>query len=119
VDRRFDTGDVLRGVRPPALGDVLVKVGRTTGLTRGRVDGIGTHGGTAYSLRLVPTAGSPGPICLDGDSGAVWYDAATALAVGLHCRGPAFRESHASYAVASAMTQVFAQLRLRMPDPAQ
>lgn len=82
-------GSPPRRILPPhdtAAGDVLEKVGRTTGRTQGVVRCVGCYlagrvGPVAY---LKPLPGDPAPISLCGDSGAMWYDEKSHHAKALH-----------------------------------
>jgi hypothetical protein len=65
-------------------GDILEKSGRTTGITQGVVQSIGTFGVLYPVAYLRPLPGDTNPISQDGDSGSMWYDAFTANARALH-----------------------------------
>ncbi len=104
---------VLVGAREPAWGDVLEKSGRSTGLTRAMVDGIGLYEGFSSAIHLVPLPGEADPmICRPGDSGAIWYDATTGEAVGLHCLGPVAPNPLDEFAIATKMVKVMRNLQL-------
>ena len=109
----FFSGVVLVGWREPQVGDVLEKSGRSTGLTRAIVDGIGFHEGLSSALHLVPLPGADDPtLGRPGDSGAVWYDAATGEAVGLHCKGPLAPNPLNEFAIATKIVKVMRNLGL-------
>jgi hypothetical protein len=109
---------VLQGAREPEPGDVLEKSGRSTGVTRGFVDGIGLNDGLRSSMRLRPLPGAADPkIARPGDSGAVWYDPRTREAVGLHCKGPQDPSPVFEFAVATRMTKVIFNLELDFVTP--
>ena len=96
----------------PAIDDVLEKSGRTTAVTRARVQGIGTFEGVFPAIQLRPLHGGQGTvISAEGDSGAVWYDAATGAAVGLHVAGGNSSDGN-TYAVAAVVTEVMTGLDL-------
>lgn len=96
----------------PAIDDVLEKSGRTTGVTRARVQGIGTFEGVFPAIQLRPLHGGQGTVISSGgDSGAVWYNAATGEAVGLHVAGGVSSDGN-TYAVAAVLTEVMAGLGL-------
>ena len=108
-DRAVDPTVAISGVtltapREPALGDVLEKCGRSTGVTRATVDGIGHFMGVRDSFHLVGL--DDNPIVEAGDSGAMWYDPVTGAAIGLHCKGPTVFTPSANFAVASRLTEV-------------
>ncbi len=94
VNDQFGLGAV-RGVSQPRLGMQVVKSGRRTGITYGRVTGVeGTalisYGRLDRIIRQIVTIDprsnheeASGP----GDSGAIWSDTATMHAIGLHFAG--------------------------------
>jgi len=85
--------------RMPQVGDVLVKSGRTTAVTRGRVESIGMIEVPypdrpqpirmcGFELRPVEPGNPAGEeITEAGDSGAVWFDPENGAGVGLHVAG--------------------------------
>lgn len=85
----------ITSLRPVQLGDILVKSGCKTGLTRAMVDGVGLLIGRRGRkpqevFRLVPVPGAQGnelEISAGGDSGAIWMDPETGAGVGLHIAG--------------------------------
>lgn len=91
--------DPIPGIVAPALGMRVSKSGRTTGLTRGLIDGVSLTTTIRYrsgpvqtfndQIHIVPRPGSPPDfeVSLGGDSGAVWIDDASHRAVGLHFAG--------------------------------
>jgi hypothetical protein len=111
----FGSGVKLVGAGFPALGDVLEKSGRATDLTRAVVDGISpVMAGLHYAMHLAPLDADAPPIALGGDSGAVWYDPATNLGVGLHCKGTLTPVAGASFAIATSLVYVLRRLDLRI-----
>ena len=62
----------------------LEKSGRTTDITQGVVRMIGQFGLSATVIFIKPPDNFTGTIADHGDSGAIWYDADTFEAVGLH-----------------------------------
>lgn len=95
----------------PQLGDVVEKVGRTTGVTRARVQGIGTFDNVFPAIQLRPLLGGLATVISEpGDSGAVWYHADSGAAVGLHVAGGVSEDN--SYAVAAVVTEVMDALEL-------
>lgn len=102
----------LSGSAFPRLGARLRKVGATTGLTEGIVDGLGVFEGLRFALRIVPVQ-STGPqraISRPGDSGAIWFDPASGAAVGLHCRGTAHPNDAVEVALATSIRHVLERL---------
>ncbi len=102
---RSNTRDILglgaiSGTQTATLGMLVVKSGRTTGLTRGVVDGVsmsvsinyGDPGVVAFSnqIRIVPRPPWPAvdyEVSRGGDSGSVWLNEANNRAIGLHFAG--------------------------------
>jgi hypothetical protein len=88
ASRRFGTGaidirDNAERIADPLVGMKVVKSGRTTGTTRGTIDGV-----SADEFTVVPDPGFPAPngeISLPGDSGSIWSSGGAA--VGLHFAG--------------------------------
>lgn len=106
----------VSGCRHPRLGDVLEKSGRTTGITRGRVDGIAQEfAGLHYVIRLVALDGATGPLCDFGDSGSVWYDPTTGEAVAVHCKGGSAPTMDNAYAIATSLIYATRNLGVRLP----
>jgi hypothetical protein len=93
----FGTDQLLLGTKRANLGDVLIKSGRTTGVTRGKVDGFGVYTiqydvgpKSIKGFKLVARKdGNPDneEISSGGDSGSIWYDETDLKAVGLHFAG--------------------------------
>ena len=79
------------------LGRTVTKSGRTTGLTHGRIDGVGIYmidyPGVGLipidGFKIVPLDGEKKEISKGGDSGSIWIFADTGEAVGLHFEGEA------------------------------
>lgn len=106
----------VTGLRYPRLDDVLEKSGRSTGVSRGRIDGMAlTFAGLRFVFRLVPLDGDTQPLCDFGDSGAVWYDPLTGEAVGLHCKGGDTPHRVNAYAIATSLPHAMASLGARLP----
>jgi hypothetical protein len=113
----YGTAVTPSSIRPPAVGDILTKVGLATGLTMARVDGVaGPYDGVDGSFYLMPRKGETGLICRGGDSGAVWYDATTGAAVGMHSGGSRFPSATDQFAVAAAYVFIFDRLGITLPD---
>jgi len=84
----------VRGVGWAQVGTEVIKSGRTTGVTRGRVTGVeGTarmpYSGVYRRIRNVMTIDPRrGPyVSAGGDSGSFWLDEETMNVVGLHFAG--------------------------------
>jgi hypothetical protein len=90
----------ISGIDTATLGMLTVKSGRTTGITRGVVDGVsmstsinyGDPGIVAFSnqIRIVPRPPWPAvdyEVSQGGDSGSVWLNEANNRAIGLHFAG--------------------------------
>lgn len=125
---RGSTRDVLGlspipGVEEPRLGMQVVKSGRTTEVTKGIIDGVGLStklnygGGTVQSFRdqihIVPRPPWPSEdyeVSKGGDSGSVWINEATGMAVGLHFAGETDPSPSAEHAIANRMVAVAEKL---------
>ena len=71
----FETEYPISGIRPPAVGDILTKGGRTTDVTSARVHGAGWYEQCDAGFTLVTLdGGSETEVSMGGDSGAIWYD---------------------------------------------
>ena len=96
----------------PNIGDELEKIGRTTKVTRARVQGIGTFVGVHPAIHLRPLLGARETVISEpGDSGAVWYRTDSGAAVGLHVAGGISDDN--TYAVAAVLTEVLTELDLQ------
>jgi endonuclease G len=111
----YGSQKIFQPPRAARLGDILEKSGRTTGVTRGRVTGIGFFGGLLEALYIAPLPGAQDrTLARRGDSGAIWYDPAGDEMVGLHLRGPFAPSPVNEFALASQMTKVFTNLELEI-----
>jgi hypothetical protein len=111
------------GTAEPKVGMHVVKSGVVTGVTHGLIDGIEGSFPMNYTafgdtrrwmdgVRLVVDPVAPaGEISLAGDSGALWIDVATNLAVGLHFAGEDGLGPLAEYALAHPLPRVLSLLR--------
>ncbi len=130
--RMFDDTILELGVAPrrlakAAIGDKVVKSGRTTGVTRGTVVRIGViirndYGGRIGQVQIGgfeigPMPGAPPPngmLSDEGDSGSLWlienHGAATDIAAGLHFAQQSDAMSGAEHAVACNIHSVFEKL---------
>jgi hypothetical protein len=73
----------IKGVARPSLGMNVVKIGATTGLTRGMIESVSLEGFTVIPVPRQKWTEISSP----GDSGAVWIDVASHAAIGLHFAG--------------------------------
>lgn len=130
--RMFDERILELGIAPKklakvAIGDRVVKSGRTTGVTRGTVVRIGViirhdYGGRIGTVQvggfeIGPTPGAPPPngmLCDEGDSGSLWVidknGAATDIAAGLHFAQQDDPLGGAEHALACSIHSVFEKL---------
>jgi hypothetical protein len=113
---QFETGVVLAGPEYPRLGSILEKSGKGSCVTHAIVDGIGIYPGIGPGLRLRPIVddGSYGAISDFGDSGAIWYEPDTGLAIGMHARGSDFQNEVEQFAIASCLPDVFERLQITL-----
>jgi endonuclease G len=119
----FGTNRSIDTVSEVTAGRVVKKSGRTTGVTRGRVEGVGTYfypdlpGGVA-GFRIVPEHDDPTrfDLAAEGDSGAVYFDAQTGAGVGLHCAG-GVDSILGEVAVACSLSTVLAVLGASLTPP--
>jgi hypothetical protein len=72
----------IKGVVDPVLGMRVTKSGRTTGTTRGMVEGVSTN-----EFTVVPVPGEWQELSQGGDSGSIWLEQISHAAVGLHYGG--------------------------------
>ncbi|MCV6597770.1 MAG: hypothetical protein OIF40_11915 [Mangrovicoccus sp.] len=123
-DRSFLQAKELRQAR---LGEILTKTGQASGVTRARVDGIGSYRlsyetspgvWTDHHIEAVKLV-SPGPggsealeASSAGDSGAVWIHAASNAAIGLHCASDA--SATGEHALACHLEAVLDQFEARL-----
>lgn len=126
--RPFDPSILDLGIIPdtladPQIGDEVVKSGRTTQVTRGRVDGKGRYFITYPVGRvgidgfiIVPrTKDNPTneEISSAGDSGSIWIKDGTRTAVGLHFAGETDPRPGEEHAIACFVTRVFSRLDIQ------
>ena len=125
--------DIL-GIQPitgveerPRLGQLVVKSGRTTGVTEGMIDGMGMSLVLNYKgdqriifhdqLRIVPRPPWPDvayEVSKGGDSGSIWMAESSGKAVGLHFAGETDTSPSAEYAVANRMSNVAELLNISL-----
>jgi hypothetical protein len=114
----------IGGSREPRLGATVYKSGRTTGVTRGIIDGVALtttidfpHGSQTFEhqLRIAPHPDDrSGDVRIEtsepGDSGAVWVDADGWLAVGLHFGGDVLGSQESEHSLANPIRCVEEEL---------
>lgn len=113
----------------PQLGMRVWKSGRTTGRTKGFIDGIKMTTSLNYGragnkvmrevFRIIPLPGatSDAEVSLGGDSGSVWVDTASGRAVGLHFAGE--RGNNApEHALANEILPILQRLAVHFPGQA-
>ena len=114
----------VSGIDTPTLGMNVVKSGRTTGITRGVVDGVslsvsinyGDPGVVAFSnqIRIVPRPPWPGvdyEVSMGGDSGSVWLNESNNRAIGLHFAGETDPMPASENAICSPMGPIASELK--------
>lgn len=105
----------VAGARPPLIGMAVAKSGRTTGTTRGIIDGV-----SPLELTVVPDPAHPAPngeISAGGDSGSVWLEVSSSRAIGLHYAGETDPNPAAERAWAKRMVNVLNALNVRLARP--
>jgi endonuclease G len=113
----------VSGIDTPTLGMLAVKSGRTTGITRGVVDGVslstsinyGDPGVMSFSgqIRIVPRPPWPAvdyEVSQGGDSGSVWLNEGNNRAIGLHFAGETDPAPASENAICSPMAPIAAEL---------
>ncbi len=110
----------IHETRRAQVGDLAAKSGRTTGVTDGRVDGVGKfkvrygftdHWIEGFKLRTQDPANPDNlELTRHGDSGALWYDPVTSEGLGLHFAGENDSAPAAEYALACHLDAVLDEL---------
>lgn len=124
LNAQFGTNIQLRGARPVVGDEVLEKSGRSTGVTRGRVDGEGRYN-IDYSVGRIGVdgfkivarrEGNPDDeeISAGGDSGSVWYAPGTREGVGLHFAGEVDALPASEHAIACHLPAVLQALKVSL-----
>lgn len=120
----FDLGTVAKRIKDPEIDDIVVKSGRTTHVTKGRVDGKGRYFIT-YSVGRVgvdgftivpldPANPSNVEISQGGDSGSAWLLDGSDTMVGLHFAGETDPRPSEEHAIACFATRVFSRLSISL-----
>jgi hypothetical protein len=128
---QFQTGVKIESARMTQMSDVgkiLEKSGRTTGVTRGKIDGVGSYylnypvgPKTVQGFKIVSILdGNPNDeeISSGGDSGAIWYDPATKEGIGLHFAGETNTNPREEYAIACHLPKVLSTLNISLTPSA-
>lgn len=130
----IDLGIAVEKLGEPALGDLVIKSGRTTGVTRGVVTRVHTisrinYGGTVgsqeiggFEIGLDPDhIPSNGEVSMGGDSGSLWLfvknGKPTNVMAGLHFAGEGSLDPN-EHAVACYPQSVFEKLAISLTPPA-
>ncbi len=114
---------VISGSDTATLGMNVIKSGRTTGITKGVVDGVslsvsinyGDPGVVAFSnqIRIVPRPPWPSvnyEVSMGGDSGSVWLRESNNRAIGLHFAGETDPAPASENAIANPIGPVVSEL---------
>lgn len=135
VDERvLELGVVPRRIAQPSEGDLVVKSGRTTGVTHGLVRRVGVIANIDYEgnvgvqevggFEIGPNPDSPAPdgeISMGGDSGSLWLvdtdGADRDVAVGLHFAGETDPNPSEEHALACTIQTVFDKLQVTLTRP--
>lgn len=115
----IDVDSEIIGIREVRVDDILVKSGMMTEVTYARVAEVTeskVYTSEYASKKMVgmilkPLEPVDGPFCDGGDSGSIWFDESTGLAVGLHVAGDDNGAGYADdVAFACNMIDVFDEL---------
>ena len=127
VAEQFGSGVSLASARTVRRDDIVEKSGRTSGVTRGRVDGVGRYfidysvgrvGVDGFKIVTIKK-GNPDneEISSPGDSGSVWYSPVSKEALGLHFAGETDFEPGEEHALACHMPRVLTALNASLAAP--
>lgn len=119
-DREILGLGTIAGTVAPTLGMQVVKSGRTTAITEGIIDGVSLtvsidYGGSvgvvtlSDQIHIVPRPPWPAvdyEVSMGGDSGSVWLEAGTRLALGLHFAGETTPAPASENAIATPIDRV-------------
>jgi hypothetical protein len=119
-----DLGTDVNSIEDTNVGDIVVKSGRTTQVTRGRVDGkgrffinysVGRIGIDGFTIVPVDRENPDNvEISLGGDSGSAWLLDGSKTMVGLHFAGEGDPRPSKEHAIACHATRVFSRLRISL-----
>jgi hypothetical protein len=125
----IDVNVVPDSLADPQVGDEVIKSGRTTQVTRGRVDGKGRYfitypvGRVGIDGFIIVPSTKDNPtneeISMGGDSGSIWIKDGTRTAVGLHFAGETDPRPSEEHAIACFVTRVFPRLDIQPWSAAQ
>ncbi|MEM7147978.1 MAG: hypothetical protein AAF591_22935 [Verrucomicrobiota bacterium] len=124
---QFESGKVITESHTASIGEIVEKSGRSTGITRGRVDGVGRYF-INYSVgrrgidgfKIVPVdEDNPNDeeISEGGDSGSLWYSVDDGEGVGLHFAGETLAAPSAEHAIACHLPRVLDALEVDLAGP--
>jgi endonuclease G len=119
-ETQLETDVLVTEVRRVQVGDIVMKSGRTTGITRGLVEGIGQYTlpyrvgmRTIAGFKIVPEEdGNPQDVEISsgGDSGSLWFTIADNVGVGLHFAGETSTSPGEEHALACHLDDVLSEL---------
>lgn len=130
----LETNTTPKRIATANLDDLVVKSGRTTGVTYGIVsrvgvvvklnygDPVGTKEIGGFEIRVNPDKPPEnGEVSMGGDSGSLWMidgdDTSSDIAVGLHFAGEVDPDPNEEHAVACKITSVCEKLKITFEDP--
>lgn len=99
----------IKGVIDPVIGMRVTKSGRTTGTTRGMVEGVSTN-----EFTVVPIPGQWQELSMSGDSGSIWLEEVSHAGVGLHYGGEISTAPADERAWAKRITRVAKTLNINL-----
>jgi hypothetical protein len=99
----------------PVLGRIVEKSGISSQVTQAFIKAVGTIQGLHPAISLFPVSGNTNqtPISKPGDSGAIWYDAETGAAIGLHSGGSGGGPNGNARAVATWVLTILQKMKLQ------
>lgn len=113
----------IAGMEDPELGMQVVKSGRTTQVTKGQIDGLAFAFNLNYAdgssqtfddqIHIIPRPPWPSQdyeLSEGGDSGSLWINEATGMAVGLHFAGETNHSISAEHSIANRIKKVAKEL---------
>lgn len=120
----MDLNSIPNTLKDPQDGDIVIKSGRTTEITKGRVEGrgryfidyiVGRIGIDGFRITTIEK-GNPGNIEISrgGDSGSAWLLDNTQTMVGLHFAGETDPRPEEEHALACYASTVFSRLDISL-----